>query len=81
MQPDQSSRFFSSYFVSGLAKNGVRHEPTAHADPAMNPPHGELDADTRHRLAPREHMLINAIDQRAIQIEQKGGSPRIGFTV
>jgi hypothetical protein len=35
----------------------------------MNAPNGKLDSASLPRLSPGEHMLINAVDQRSIQIK------------
>ena len=37
----------------------------------MNPPHGKLNAAPLQRLAPGEHVLIDAVHQGSVQIEQK----------
>jgi hypothetical protein len=71
MQPHEPAGFLSTYHVAGLTQNGVRHQSPAHADAAVNGPHCQLDPHPRHRLAPREHMLIHAVDQRPVEIEQE----------
>ena len=43
MQPDEAIRFVCGDHVARLAEDCVRHEPAAHADPAMNAPHGQLE--------------------------------------
>ena len=42
----------------------------------MNTPDGEFDARFLQRFAPSEHMLVDAIHQRTIKIEQKGNAGR-----
>ena len=42
----------------------------------MHAPHGELDAFGLERFAPREHVVIDAIDERPIEVEQEGGVHR-----
>ena len=39
----------------------------------MNPPDGQLDAIAVERLLPRQHMLVDAIDKRPIEIEDECG--------
>jgi hypothetical protein len=38
----------------------------------MNPPYRQLDSASLESFPPGEHMLINAVDQRPVQIEKKG---------
>ena len=59
--------------VAALAQEDVRHQATAHADLAMDAPDRERDAFAFERFLPGEHMLIDAVDERAIEIEKKCG--------
>ena len=54
-----------------LAEERVHEQAAAHADPAMDAPHGELNSGLFQSFPPRQHMLIDAVDQRAVKIEQK----------
>ncbi len=70
----------------GLTQQLVGEEAAAHADLAMDAPDRKLDAFGVERLLPGEHMLINAVDQRAVEIKQKGvlgahGVPRVPAAV
>ena len=56
----------------GLAQQLIGEQPAAHADLAMDAPDRELDAFGIERFLPRQHVLIDAVDQRAVEIEQKG---------
>src|SRR2546426_11963149 len=49
-------------------------QATAHADATVDAPHRELDADALERFAPREHVLVHAVHERAVEIEQEGGA-------
>src|ERR1700733_6896019 len=49
-------------------------EPSAHADPAMNPPNRQLDAFAVEGLLPGEDVLVDTIDESAVQIEYERGS-------
>src|SRR5438034_8631439 len=40
----------------------------------MDAPHRQLDAAALERLAPGEHVLVHAVHQRAVEIEQEGGA-------
>ncbi len=55
---------------AGLAQQLVGEQAAAHADLAMDAPDRELDALGVERILPRQHMLIHAVDQRAVEIEQ-----------
>jgi hypothetical protein len=55
-----------------LTRERVDEETTAHADLAVNAPHGEINPTGLERLAPREHVLIDAVDECSIEIEKKG---------
>ena len=58
--------------ASGLAQQRAREQAAAHADAAVDAPHRELDAGLLQRLVPRQHVLIDAVDQRAVEIEDQG---------
>ena len=58
---------------AGLAQQLIGEEPAAHADLAMDAPDGQLDVLGIERSFPGQHMLIDAVDQRAVQVEQKDG--------
>ena len=49
----------------------VRKEATAHANLAMNPPDRQWNAFPVERFFPGEHMLIDAIDECPVEVEQK----------
>jgi hypothetical protein len=55
-----------------LAQEDVGERPAAHADLAMDAPDRQLDALGVERLAPGEHMLIDAVDERSVEIEDEG---------
>src|SRR5882762_6981229 len=44
----------------------------AHSDTAMNLPCRNHDFRIRERLVPGAHVLVNAVDQRSIQIKKHG---------
>src|SRR5579884_3040699 len=57
-----------------LAEQRVHEQPAAHPDAAMDPPHRQLDPGAFQRLAPGEHVLVHAVHQRAVEVEQKRGT-------
>jgi hypothetical protein len=61
----------STDFESGLAKQLVREQASAHADLAMDAPDRQFDALRIERLLPGEDVLIHAVNQRAVEIKQK----------
>ena len=58
---------------AGFADELVGEQTAAHADLAMNAPDRKLDALAVERILPGEHMLIDAVDQRAVEVEQEDG--------
>src|SRR5437588_3421787 len=67
-------RLFRLQIASGLAEQRVHEQAAAHADAAVDAPHGERDPHALERLAPGEHVLVHAVDQGAVQIEQERGA-------
>ena len=54
-----------------LAQKLMREEAAAHPDLAVDAPHGQLDAFRVERALPGEDVLIDAVDERAVEIEQE----------
>jgi hypothetical protein len=48
-------------------------QAAAHADLAMDAPYGQFDSLLIECLLPGEDVLIDAVDQRAVEVEQEGG--------
>jgi hypothetical protein len=57
---------------SRFRSQGVEHQAPAHADLAVNAPDRQFDAGRLRRFAPGQHMLVDAVDQGAVQIEEEG---------
>src|SRR5690242_2077083 len=57
--------------LSGLAKERVHEQSAAHPDATVDAPDGELDAFALERFTPCEHVLVDAVDERAVEIEQE----------
>ena len=56
---------------AGLADKLIGEQAAAHADLAMDPPDRNIDALAVERLLPGEHVLIDAVDQRSVEVEQE----------
>ena len=54
-----------------LAQQLIGEQAAAHADLAMDAPHRQLDAFVVERFLPREHVLVDAVDERAVEVEQE----------
>jgi hypothetical protein len=55
----------------GLAQQRAGEQAAAHADAPVDPPHRQLDPGDLQRLLPGEHVLVDAVDQRAVQVEHE----------
>src|SRR5579883_1294517 len=54
-----------------LAQQHIRKKTTAHPYLSMDAPHRELYAGAMEGLLPGLHVLIDAVDQRAIEVEEE----------
>src|SRR5581483_3722562 len=52
---------------------------TAHADMAVDPPHRQDDLLGAKRPVPRERVLVVRVDERAVEIEQRGAAQEAAF--
>ena len=59
--------------MPGLAQEHVGEEAAAHPDLAVDTPDRERDPLRLERLVPGQHVLIHAVDERAVEIEEKAG--------
>ena len=73
VHPTQAIEPILAEIHAGLAFELVGEQAAAHADLAMDAPDRELDAFAVERLLPRQHVLVDAVHQRAVEIEQKHG--------
>jgi hypothetical protein len=55
--------------VTGLAQQHAAEQAAAHPDLAMDAPNREVDPLRCQRFAPGQHVLIDGVDQRAVEIE------------
>src|SRR2546423_1376814 len=58
---------------TGRAQQDVGEQSSAHADLAVYAPHRKLDALAVERLTPRQHVLIHAIHECTVEIEEESG--------
>jgi hypothetical protein len=57
--------------TANLAKQRVNEEAAAPSNATMNAPHGELDAQAFQSFAPGQNVLVNAVDERPVEVKQK----------
>src|SRR5437660_836854 len=58
-----------------FAEQGVHEQAAAHPDPPMDFPDRELHPGTTEHLVPCEHVLVHAVDQGPVEVEQHRRSP------
>ena len=73
MFPTQALEPVFTHLDAGFPYELVGEQAAAHADLAMDAPHREVDALAVERLFPGQHVLIDAVHERAVEIEQKRG--------
>ena len=72
----RSSNFFYLFFAElppSFAHAGVQQQRIAHPDAAVNEPIGKLNIHAVESFAPGKDMLVNAVDQGAVKVEEKRG--------
>ena len=67
--------FFRIQLLIGLPQQGIDEEAAAHPDAPVDPPDGQFHTGLSKDFVPGEDMLINAVDQRPVQIEQQRRGP------
>jgi hypothetical protein len=60
--------------VPGFMEQCIEEQASAHPDATMDFPDGKRYARFLERFSPGNDVLIDAVDQRAVEIEQKGGA-------
>jgi hypothetical protein len=58
--------------LSDLSEKHMCEKAAAHPDLAVDAPYGEIDPFGLERFVPSQYVLINAIDESAIEIKKKG---------
>src|SRR5947207_3157488 len=74
MHASDLRRLLGLELAAGLAEQRIDEQAATHADATMDAPHRELDADALQGFAPREHMLVHAVHERAVEIEEESGA-------
>ena len=64
-------------FISQFARKGTYEQPAAHADTTVYAPNGEIDLRFAQRFVPRHHMLIDAVDQRSVEVKNQASIVRL----
>ena len=64
-------RLFRGHPAADLPAKSLDQQTTTHTDAAVNTPHGQKEAHLIKSLVPSEHMLIDAVDECAIKIEEQ----------
>src|SRR5690606_2341114 len=59
----------------------VGEQAAAHADPAMDAPDRELDADLFEGVVPGKDVLVDAVDQRPVEVEKERGCDALAHAV
>ena len=57
---------------AGFSEQRIRHQASAPADAPVNAPRGQFDTTAFQGFSPGQYVLVNAIHQRAVQIEEEG---------
>jgi hypothetical protein len=57
--------------VPRFAQEHAAEQAATHADLTMDAPDREVDPFRRKRLAPGQYVVIDAVDQRAVEVEQE----------
>ena len=64
-------RLLSRELPPHLARDRAREQPAAHPDPAVDPPAVDRHPLLRERPLPREHMRVDRVDERSVEIEDQ----------
>jgi hypothetical protein len=59
-----------------FARDGAREEPAAHADAAVDAPAVDRHVALRERSLPSEHVGVDGVDERAVEVEDQRGHAR-----
>ncbi len=62
---------------AGLPQQRGHEEPAAHADAPVDAPHGQVDVDLGEGEPPRDDVLVDAVDQRPVEVEQERRARRV----
>ena len=59
--------------MPAISHKGPHHEFVAHTYQAMNPPGGQIDAHFSQRFTKCQDVLVDTVDECAVEVEKKGG--------
>jgi hypothetical protein len=62
---------FWSHAMADLTAESLDQQTATHADAAMNSPNGQGETRLFKSLVPRENMLIDTVDERAVKIKKQ----------
>jgi hypothetical protein len=62
---------FWSHALADLTAESLDQQTATHADAAMNSPHSQGETRLFKSLVPRENMLIDTVDERAVKIKKQ----------
>ena len=71
MKPLNTLSFRSIHLAPGFSNQRLHKQTATHADLPMNAPDGELNSRLLEGFPPRQHVLVDVIHKRAVQIEQE----------
>src|SRR5438874_9952925 len=74
MPPAELVRFGARELTPRFPDECAQKQAAAHPDAAMDAPDREVDAGRRQRLFPREDVLVNAVQQRPVEVEEHCGT-------
>jgi hypothetical protein len=57
--------------LAGLAQQRPHEQPAAHPDAPVDAPHRQLDPARLQRFLPGQHVLVDAVDQGAVEVEHE----------
>ncbi len=74
MRVPQSNLALFDHLDLRLTQQLIREQTAAHAYLTVDPPNREGDPLRVECLLPRQHMLVDAVDQRAVKVKNECGS-------
>src|SRR3982074_2632996 len=79
MKSWQVFRLLGRHRMSRLPPHRIYQKPATHPDAPVDAPHGKLDTGALQGFAPCQHVLVNAVHQRTVQIEKECRRVARGF--
>jgi hypothetical protein len=66
MEPLDAPGLLSTHLSPGFSHQRMHEQPSAHADLPVNTPDRKLDSGLLEGFPPRQHVLVDVIDQRPV---------------